>query len=373
MDVRSDRLRGLVRELTGIAAPSGNEDRLVAWVVERLEAGGLLPMVDRIGNVHVTFGGDGSPLLIFAHLDQVSLVVRTIESGGFVGIHRVGGIPERVLPGTRLNVHTAGGDLPGVVGLKAHHLTPPREKYVAMPADELYVDLGMAHAADVEAAGVRVGDPLTYATTWTQLGPDRFAAPSLDNRLGMAVLLELIDRLAKNPPDGPVTVAFSVQEEFNVRGTLALAAALQPAAAVCVDITPASDPPDLVGRTPVRLGHGPVLSRMSFHGRGTLGGLIPHPALVRGFETAASAAGSPMQYESVIGVITDAAFLPMATGDGIATVGVGIPVRYTHSPIETGSLADVAASIDLLAAFLDVYPDLNLSRGRAQLASGGFA
>ena len=64
--------------------------------------------------------------MVSAHLDELGLTVRGVDADGMLRVHRLGGMPERVLPGTRLVVHTRGGDLPAVVGLKSHHLTPPR-------------------------------------------------------------------------------------------------------------------------------------------------------------------------------------------------------------------------------------------------------
>jgi putative aminopeptidase FrvX len=368
-------LRDLVHQLTDIAAPSGNEDRMVAYLVDRLRERGLSPVVDRIGNVRIVLGEqDGrDPILVFAHTDELGLVVRNVEPTGYLRLHRLGGVPERVLPGTRVVVHSRKGDLPGIIGLKAHHLTPPEEKYGARPAADLYLDVGASSAADVSRLGIRVGDPVTYQPAWTELGEGRIVTKSLDDRLGVAALLELVDRLADAPPSAPVVIAFSVQEEFNVRGTLALATALRPAVAIGLDITPATDTPDLAGETPVRLGGGPVLSRLTFHGRGTLGGLVPDPALVRAIEGAASSAGLPLQYEAIIGVITDAAFLPMATPEGIATAAIGIPVRYTHSPVEMAALADVEATTQLLVALLEELPRVRLERGRAALNDGGMA
>lgn len=372
----SDPLSALIRELSAIPAPSGNEDRLVAHVVDRLRGRGLDPIVDRIGTVRVHFGPPaavGEGLLVFAHLDEIGLVVRQIEPDGYLRVHRLGGVPERVLPGTRVTVHTQRGDVPAVVGLKAHHLTPPEEKYVARPTAELYLDVGATDATSVAGLGIRVGDPITYAPLWTDLADDRFAAKSLDNRLGVAVMLEIIDRLCAQAPAVPVVVAFSVQEEFNVRGTLGLAAAVRPAVALCVDITPATDTPDLRGETPVRLGGGPVISRLTFHGRGTLGGLVPHPAVVRALEAAGERAEIAVQYEAIVGVITDAAFLPMATPEGIATGGVGIPIRYTHSPVEVGALSDVRQTTQLIESFVRLLPEIELERGAAQLSLGGMA
>lgn len=368
-------LAGLCRTLSRIAAPAGNEDRMTAAVVDHLRAAGLEPVVDRLGQVAVAFGDReaGPVTMVSAHLDELGLIVRGLDEDGMLRIHRLGGVPERVLPGTRLVVHTRGGDVPAIVGLKSHHLTPVDERYVARPATELYVDVGAGSRAEAEAAGVRVGDPVTYQPTWDELAGGRIAGKSLDDRIGVAALLALVERLRADAPPAQVIVAFSTQEEFAVRGTLALVARYAPDIVVNLDITPAADTPDLAGQGTARLGGGPTLSRLAFHGRGTLGGLLPHPALVRAVEDAAEGAAVPLQHDAMVGIITDAAFLPMATAEGIAAVGVGIPCRYTHSPVETAQLSDIEQCIDLLAELLPRLSAVDLDRGTAQMLNGGLA
>lgn len=372
----SGDLLALCRALSAVAAPSGNEDRLTAAIAGHVSSGGLEPIVDRLGQVAVALPGrtgDGPVIFVSAHLDELGLTVRGIEDDGMLRVHRLGGVPERVLPGLRLAVHTRNGDLPAVVGLKSHHLTPPEEKYVARPATGLYLDIGAVNARETRAAGVRVGDPVTYQPQWDDLPNGRFSGKALDDRLGVAAVLGLLDRLAGEPPPTRTIVAFTTLEEFHLRSTLALVARFAPDIVVNVDIAPAADTPDLRGEGAVALGGGAALSRLSFHGRGTLGGLIPHPGLVRAVEETASAADIPLQYDAMVGVINDAAFVPMATADGIAAVGVGIPVRYTHSPIETGQLSDVSACIDLLTESLPRLAAADLSRGATQIARGGIA
>ena len=359
-----DDLGGVLCDLCSMAAPSGHEDRLSAVVSEHLFARGLTPITDWLGQVGVTLGsGPGHTTLVMAHLDQLGLVVSAIDPAGYLRVQRLGGVPERVLPGMRITVHTYHGDVPTVVGVKSHHLTPPEEKYRALPANELYLDCGTESAEEVAELGVRVGDPCTYGFTWSVLQGGRVATTSLDDRLGVAALLALADRLQKEPGSGSIHLAFTTQEEFHVRGALALVQRYRPDVVVNVDIAPSTDTPDLHGSSPVQLGRGAVLSRMSFHGRGTLGGLIPHPALVRGVEESALERGAKLQFEAVIGVITDAAFLPMASGDGIAAVDVGIPVRYTHSPVETAQLSDLTATIEVLHSLMLRVGSLDLERG----------
>jgi putative aminopeptidase FrvX len=82
-------------------------------------------------------------------------------------------------------------------------------------------------------------------------------------------------RTANNGPT--VHVVFSVQEEFNLRGALVAAQALKPDIAIQIDLMLATDTPDMADRGEMRLGGGPGISLYSFHGRGTLNGVIPHP------------------------------------------------------------------------------------------------
>lgn len=368
-------LRGLVRDLSAVAAPTGNEDRLTAavegyaqsrqWSVER----------DRLGQVAVTMGPSEAEtsVMLIAHLDELGLVVRAIEPDGWLRVHRLGGMPERVLPGLRLVVHTRAGDLPAHVGVKSHHLTPTDEKYVAKPAQDLYLDAGMASAEEAAAAGVRVGDPITYAPSWTEYGHDRISGKSLDNRLGVAAMLRVLHDLEEEGPAARVHVVFSCLEEFNLMGTLAMARRFRPDIALAVDIVPATDTPDLAGAGTSALGGGVSLSRLTFHGRGTLGGLVPHPGIVRAVENAASASGTDLQYDAVVGCLNDAAYLPMATAEGVAAISLGIPCRYTHSPVETAQLSDVVDAATVVARFARTAHEADLTRGAGQIIQGGMA
>lgn len=373
-DPRNDLL-GVVHELSGIAAPTGNEDRLTAAVENYVQTRGWDIQRDRLGQLAVSFGpvdADVSMMLI-AHLDELGLTVRAIEDDGWLRVHRLGGMPERVLPGLRMVVHTQTGDVPAVVGNKSHHLTDPAEKYVAKPATDLYLEAGFTSAQEATAAGVRVGDPITYEPTWTEYGNGRFSGKSLDNRVGVAAMLRVAEDLAEEAPAARVHVVFSCLEEFNLKGTLAMAERLQPDIALAVDIVPATDTPDLRGQGTSVLGGGPSLSRLTFHGRGTLGGLVPHPTLVRAVESAATATEVPLQYDAVIGCLNDASYLPMATADGIAAISLGIPCRYTHTPVETAQLSDVVDTATLITQFARTAHQLDLSRGASQIAPEGMA
>jgi putative aminopeptidase len=240
--------------------------------------------IDRtgLGNLMATIPGDpGLPsVMVFTHMDQLGFVVRKIEADGLIRLERLGGVPERALAAQAVVLCTEAGDLPGVIANKSHHATTPEEKYKVLPYAELYVDAGFTSADEARAAGVRIGTPVTYAPRVLPLHGSRLAGTSVDDRAGCAVLLALAEA-RKGKPGPTLHLVWSVQEEFNLRGVLPAATALQPDIALQIDLLLACDTPDMGHRGEVALGGGPGISLYSFHGRGTLNGVIPHPALVR--------------------------------------------------------------------------------------------
>jgi putative aminopeptidase FrvX len=156
-----------------------------------------------------------------------------------------------------------------------------------------------------------------------------------------------------------VHLAFSVQEEFNLRGVLPAVRVLQPAVAIQLDLALATDTPALASRGEVGLGAGPVISRLSFHGRGTLNGLIPHPALLGLFEAGAAEAGIAVQRATTVGALTETSYVQL---EGVACIDLAFPLRYTHSAREVCDTGDLAALAALVLTGLARLPEASLDR-----------
>jgi putative aminopeptidase FrvX len=185
----------------------------------------------------------------------------------------------------------------------------------------------------------------------------------VDDRAGCAVLIELARALASRKGGPTVHCVWSVQEEFNLRGAVVAAQALAPDIALQIDLMLATDTPDMADRGEMTLGGGPGISLYSFHGRGTLNGVIPHPALVRLVETEAATASIPLQRSAQVGVLTDLSYV-QTLGAGVASLDIGFPMRHSHSALECCDLADLAALTDLtLAALARIGPEFDLARG----------
>lgn len=359
------RLRADLIDLMLTPGLSGHEERVAALIRARLAAEGLTSRVDRMGNVIATFEGDpeAPSVMLFTHMDQLGFFVRRIEADGLVRVERMGGVSERAMAAQAVTLCVGEGrDVPGIIMNKAHHATTPDEKYKVLTAPQIMIDTGHGSKAALEAAGVQIGTPVVYRPQVIELSGDRIAGTSVDDRAGCAVLLEIARGLSLRV-DGPtVHLVFSVQEEFNLRGALVAAQTLTPDIALQIDLMLATDTPDMADRGEMDLGGGPGISLYSFHGRGTLNGVIPHPALVRLFEDTARAEQMALQRSAQVGVLTDLSYVQLV-GQGVASLDIGFPMRYSHSSVECCDLADLEALSRLtLSALARITPDFPLNR-----------
>ncbi len=331
-----------------------------------LDALEIAHRTDRLGNLMATIQGDAAApsVMVFAHMDQLGFVVRRIEPDGFVRLERLGGVPERALASQAVLFQIGEGcDLPGVIANKSHHATMPEEKHRVVPYRELFADAGFGSAEAVRAAGIEIGTPVVYHPRIMELADGRLAGTSLDDRAACAVLIGLARSLLALAQRPTVHIVFSVQEEFNLRGVLPAVRSLRPDIAIQLDLVLAADTPDMNGWGEVRLGAGPAMSMLSFHGRGTLNGLIPHPALVDLFTRTAAAENIPLQRSAHVGALTETAYVQLE-GDGIACIDLGFPMRYSHSALEVCDLGDLEGLLRLLTAAVPrIGPGCSLTRG----------
>jgi putative aminopeptidase FrvX len=362
------KLERLLEEMVMVPALSGYEQPMAAFMCQSLETHADEVRRDSLGNVLATIGGGDAAaprIMVFAHMDQLGFLVRRIEADGLIRIERLGGIPEKVLPATRVWVQPEeGGTVPGVIGVKAHHATPPEEKHRVTPYTDLFVDVGAKSASEVRREGIEVGCPIVYQPHFTRLLGKRIAATSIDDRAGCAVLVKIAEAVSRNRIDATLHLVGSVQEEFNLRGAMVAASTLKPDLAIAIDLVVAADTPDLETHSELRLGGGPVLCKYSFHGRGTLNGTIPHPALVRLFRDTAVREAIAIQRSANLGSLTDSSYVQLVDG-GIPCIDLGFAARYTHSPVETCDLGDLESLLAWLVAGLrSITSDFSLDRGQ---------
>jgi putative aminopeptidase len=350
----------LLKELTLIPSPSGYEDEMVRFMYNAFSGFGCKVSIDRVGNVAAHFPGtkkETPRLMIFAHMDQIGFIIRQVESSGFLRVERLGGIPEKVLPGLKVLVRTDDFKwLPGVIGSKSHHVTPATEKYVAAAIDQLYIDIGLKTREEVIQKGINIGNPCVYMPSFEQLGNSIVSGTSMDDRGGCAVLIALAEALHQSPPALDVFLTATVQEEFNLRGAIISAQHFKPDIAIGIDVCLSGDTPDLAGQYATHLGGGPGISMYNFHGRGTLNGCIAHPGLAQRIIYTAAQENISLSRFSSQGIITDMAYVQLQN-EGIATIDMCFPTRYTHTPVECCDIRDLDSLFRLLNVFLHQFDE----------------
>jgi putative aminopeptidase FrvX len=298
------------------------------------------------GNSMAVLNERGAPRIMLAgHIDETGVMVTHVDEDGFLYIEGIGGWDPQVLVGQRIRLLTRGGDVIGVVGRKPIHLIRGDEKEKAVKLSDLWLDVGAASRDEVKARGVRVGDPGVIDSRLVELGNDRIASRSVDNRIGAFVVLEALRLLAQQRPAAMVAAVATTQEEIGYAGGGARTSAytLEPQLAIVVDVTFATDAPGIekkeVGEH--RLGGGPVITR----------GSATHPGLVERLIEVAEREGIEHTYTAApryTATDADAIYLSRA---GVATAVVSVPNRYMHSPNEIVSLKDLQAAARLIAAF----------------------
>ena len=346
----------LLRSLLTAPGPSGYEAAPSA--VWREAASSFADVTtDTLGSsiARVRGTGDGPLVAFVGHIDEIGLIVTHVDADGFVFFRGVGGWSAEVLRGQRLEVLTREGAIPGVVErarrkVKKGGEQPPTE------LDELHLDIGAKNGDEAKRL-VRPGDVAVIAGEPLELPNGRVASRSLDNRLGAYIALEAARRVADSgEAPGDVAAVAAVQEEVgDFGGARTSIFSLEPAIAIAVDVTSATDVPG--GDPKVEgehgLGSGPALGR----------GSTISPRIFDLLAEAAEAEGIEHTIEVSAGTTStdmDAMYLSRA---GVATGLVSIPTRYLHTPTEIVDLADVDACVRVLAAFARrLEPGLELSR-----------
>jgi putative aminopeptidase FrvX len=325
-------MKELLEEMIRIPGVSGYEDDIREYIRAKLKAMKLSSEEDNIGNLTVTIGSKGPHIVFIAHMDELGLIVTTMEDDGSLRIRKVGGIDDRTLVGRVVEIKTQKGIVTGVLGLKPPHLmteSDDRKKVVGW--EDVRVDVGTRSRKETERLGVRVLDPMVLKKDISYLGKDVMCARGIDDRAGCAVLLDAVEGLKGRNLPARLSFVFSVQEEIGLRGAKVTGFSLRPDYVFAIDTMTTTDAP-MQGSTyeKILIGGGPAM-RMFDHAA------IASPKLRKLVEEVARKARIDIQYGSGGGGTDGAAIQEF----GALIMPLGIPMKYTHSPTECASLEDM--------------------------------
>lgn len=326
----------LLEELSSAEGVSGHEGA-AADVAARHLARYAVVHRDALGNVIGTIQGEGTHVLLDAHIDQIGLIVTSIDEDGFLRFDRCGGVDVRFLCGQDVTVW-GKAPIKGTVCSTPPHLLGHEDGKKAADFKDLGIDISMTK--DEAAACVSPGDRVTFDTQPVMLLGSRFSAPAIDDRAGVAAILLALDR-CKNELKTPVTVVFAVQEEVGTRGAATGAYAADADEAIAVDVSFAMAP-------------GCSERKCGKLGGGTMIGIAPtlSASMSDAFIRIAEGDGIPYTLEVMGGETgTDADVIDISRG-GIRMGLLSIPQRYMHTPVEIVDLRDIEHTAAIIADYL---------------------
>lgn len=329
-------LLSLLEKLSNAAGVSGCENEVRQLVIDAIQPHADEYRVDAVGNVlAIKHSNEPNALRVMfaAHMDEVGFMLVEDESDGIYAFDRVGGIDERQLASKPVIV---GKDhIAGVIGSKPIHLEDHQNYNQVISKNSMRIDVSPANGGKLE-----IGDYAAFATKFQRSGSSLFGK-ALDDRLGVASLIELIKHTPRNLE---VLFAFTVQEEIGRRGARVAAYDFTPEMAFIVDATPAIDMPvwDETENTQYnsRLGCGPAIYLSD-------AGTIYDPRMIRFLLTLAEKHHLPHQFRQPGTGYTDAAGIHI-NRIGVPSISISIPLRYPHSPISHAKIEDWENTLALL-------------------------
>ncbi len=332
-----------LKDLLLTPGTSGNEQAIQEVVRAFVSTFAADVTTDVHGNVMATVNPQGKrTILLDAHCDQIGLIVRHIDSFGFLRVNPVGGWDMQILLGQRMVVHTSSGPIPGVIARKPIHLLDPDERKTVPKMKELWIDIGSLSEPETRSL-VTLGDFVTPEPCIRELRNGRLAGVAMDDRTGIWVIMNALRKIAEANPNARVVAVSAVQEEIGLRGATTSSYNVNPDVAIAVDVTHATDCPGIdqneFGR--IEIGKGPVVVR----------GANANPRVFDLLMSQAQKNSIPVQINALgYPASNDGAAIQISRG-GCAMGLVAIPNRYMHSPVELVAESDLEHAANLIAAF----------------------
>lgn len=336
-------IKNVIKDLCSISSPSGYEMNITSFLKCYLSRyDNIIITEDCIGNIIVEKKGNcNTVVMLVAHCDEIGFAVKYIDESGYIHFSPLGGIDPSIVRGRDVVIKHQEHTVCGVTGARPLFLSK-NNKSKDIDISDLWIDIGAC--SKTEALNiVSIGDPITFKPHFNELSNNIFSSKCIDNRVGVAILISLIDRLQNINTIASLFFVFSVQEEVGLRGVITAGYNIHPNIGIAIDVTHATDYPTINKNAfgEIKLGKGPSIP------------VGPNfSSLVQNkLRDIATQNHIGYQVESISGFSgTDVAELQLLRG-GCKSGLLSIPCRYMHTPIETASYDDVLSAIEILFEF----------------------
>ena len=180
--------------LLGVDSTTGQYEEIQDLICKMLDEAGFKYTVTHKGGVIADLGGEGSPLVVTAHLDDIGLMVRHINADGTLNVCPVGGLYPFYSVTENVRIYTHGGKV--VTGCVCRipnsiHVTE-EELRTVLPDFRtnvcVVIDEDVKSADDVRALGIDTGDYIALEPRFT-VSNGYVKSRFIDDKACAAVLL----------------------------------------------------------------------------------------------------------------------------------------------------------------------------------------
>ena len=341
-----DSTQKLLEQLSNAIGPSGAEEPVRALMVEHMKPLADELQYDGMGSVIARQGSSGPRVMVDAHMDELGGMIRRITPNGFLTMQMLGGWLDQALVDQRWIILGSKGPVHAVTGIRDTHVISAAERTQVFPRDSLFLDIGAKDAAEVKAMGIEPGDPVAPDSQFTVMnGTGNYLGKAWDDRLGCALLIAVMERMAKQSHPNRIFYAATTQEELGVRGATTATEVIHPDIAIAIEGGVAGD--TFAGHpeeTQVSLGAGPALFLYDSLA-------LPNRKFAALVKQTAADSHLPLQLDLVTGYGEDTAPIQLSNG-GVPTVNLVAPVRYTHAHNGILNRRDFDELVDLVVALV---------------------
>jgi putative aminopeptidase FrvX len=379
MEMSSERFE-LMRAILDAPSPIGLEASMTRGVLEPYMRS-YMPSDWEIhsfkGNAGIVLDSkpgdeDAFSVMVIGHADKIRMQVRSISDDGKIWVNSDSMLPTTLI-GHKVKLFSEDPESPGnwriikggtIEAIGAIHFAEPklRSGDDGIKTKMMYLELhlhGEKKKAQVEALGIRPGDPILYDRPIERgFSPNTFTGAYLDNGLGCFVTAEIGRLIAESGGLKNVRYlgAMASHEEIGRFGSRVLAKQFSPDVTIAVDVAhDFTAAPGIGDRRyePVAMGDGYTLTH----------GAITSAALNSMLTQVSLEHEIPIQHELAgRDTGTDAMAAVFAAIDS-ASASIGFPIRNMHTISESGHTGDVEAAIHAIYLTLNHMDGMNEGSG----------
>jgi endoglucanase len=341
-----DRTAETLQKLADAAGPPGFEEPVRALLVGMMKPLASSLTYDGMGSIIATQGSSGPKIMVDAHMDELGGMVRRVTPNGLLTMQMLGGWLDQALPDQRWVIIGSKGPVKAVTGIRDIHVVPADERTRVFPRDGLFLDVGARSEAEVREMGISPGDPIVPDAPFEILnGTSNYLGKGWDDRVGCAVIVESMRRLANEAHPNRISWVITTQEEIGLRGAHTAADTVKPELAIAIEGGITGDVfPGKLEETQVKLGAGPGIFLYD-------SSAIPNRKLTAFVKQTALDRKLPLQFDLVQGYGDDSAEIQKSNG-GVPTVNLVVPVRYTHAHNGILNRQDFDQTVELVVGML---------------------